>query len=75
MSSFETAIPVIQRPQTFALDRTAAGIGNDIRENYIYIFKFILSLTVGSLCNCLHCFHVILMLSLMTICGPKRIQL
>ena len=75
MSSFEPAIPVIQRPQTFALDRTAAGIRNDIRTNYIYIFKFILSLIVGFLGKCLHCFYVILMLSLMTVCGPKRVQL
>jgi len=46
---FELAIPVIQLPQTFALDRTAAGIGNDIRTNYVYIFKFILPLIFGSL--------------------------
>ena len=75
MSSFEPAIPVIECSQIFALDRTTAGIGNDIRINYIYIFKFILFLIVGSLCNCLHCFHVILMLSLMAVCGPKRVQL
>ena len=38
---FEPAIPAIKRPQTYALDRTATGIGlqdiTDIIKAYFYV--------------------------------------
>jgi hypothetical protein len=50
---FEPAIPTSERPQTYALDRAATGIGNTLKQ-YIQ-FSFRLALTMwGGTCARLH---------------------
>jgi hypothetical protein len=41
---FEPAIPAIKRPQTYALDRAATGIGMSVNSSLNFIFKVISSL-------------------------------